>query len=140
VSPAFLLAFFGIFVTNAKGARGEKTRVRSRTRGFSPAVYFSSQAQCSKRPTSASREFCGAPSHISERLPRFPPLLVATEGRVRHTDMCLARRMAGERSGSRPLLDGVCGENGVTHVMHHLLTDFYEKYFLTSRKNGKMYS
>jgi hypothetical protein len=26
--------------------------------------------------------------HISERLPRFPPLLVATVGRVRHTDMC----------------------------------------------------
>ena len=56
VSPAFLLAFFGIFVTNAKGARGEKTRARSRTRGFSPAISFSSQtqSQCSKRPTSAS--------------------------------------------------------------------------------------
>ena len=95
--PASLLDFFGICVTNAKGARGEKTRARSRTRGFSPAVYFSSQNTNrnhhigSKRPTSASTDVGGAPSHISERLPRFPPLLVATEGRVRRTDMCFAR-------------------------------------------------
>ena len=34
---------------------------------------------------------CGAPTHISERLSRFPPLLIATEGRVRRTDMCLVR-------------------------------------------------
>ncbi len=34
--PAFLLAFFGIFVTNAKGARGEKTSAPSRTSGFEP--------------------------------------------------------------------------------------------------------
>jgi hypothetical protein len=39
VSPAFLLAFFGIFVTNAKGARGEKTRARSRTSGFEPTFW-----------------------------------------------------------------------------------------------------
>ena len=58
--PASLLDFFGIFVTNAKGARGEKTRARSRTRGFSPAVTkFIAKTNHnhrigSKRPTSAS--------------------------------------------------------------------------------------
>ncbi len=58
-------------------------------------------------PLSASTDDNGAPSHISEWLPRFPPSLIATEGRVRHTDKCLARRTVDERNGSRPLLDGV---------------------------------
>ena len=34
--PAFCLAFLGSGGTRAKGMRGEKTRARSRTRGFSP--------------------------------------------------------------------------------------------------------
>jgi len=34
--PAFSLAFLGSAGTRAKGIRGEKTRARSRTRGFSP--------------------------------------------------------------------------------------------------------
>ena len=37
------------------------------------------------------------PTHISERLPRFPPSLEATVGRVRHTDMCEARRNFDEK-------------------------------------------
>ena len=143
--PASLLDFFGIFGIRAKVARGEKTRARSRTRGFSPSITFfianinRNHHSGSKRPTSASSKLSGAPAHISERLPRFPPSLIATEGRVRHTDMCLARRTVDERSGSRPLLDRACGVSGAMHVMHRLHTDFLKKYFLTPRKNGKMY-
>jgi hypothetical protein len=119
-----LLNFLGIFGTNAKGARGEKTRARSRTRGFSPAVTFfiantnRSHHCSSKRPTSAFRESVTHLTHISERLPRFPPLLIATVGRVRHTDMCLVRTEVCEESGNRPLLDGVQWYASYEQIVH----------------------
>ena len=92
--PLHCWIFLG-FLSQMQRAREAKKRGRGRGQEeFSLSVTFfiantnHSHRSCSKRPTSASIEYVTHPTHISERLPRFPPLLTATEGRVRHTDMC----------------------------------------------------
>jgi hypothetical protein len=94
----------GNFRHEGEGCTGRKNEGAVADQRFLTGSYFFHRkhiaiiAVVRSRPTSASKEVSGAPTHISERLPRFPPLLIATEGRVRHTDMCLARRTVDEEA------------------------------------------
>jgi len=110
--PASLLAFLGISDTKAKGARGEKTRARSRrSRILTGFVIFIANTDRnhrsgSKRPTSASTEPVTRPERLSVRLSHLPPSLCCDRGVLRRTDIRRARTIFGEKkrksTASRP--------------------------------------
>ena len=106
--PASLLAFWEISGRKLHGARGEKTRMRLRTRWVLTSFYFSFLIQTriahrshssSKRPTSASIESATLQMHI-RTAPALPTVFVfetKTVGRVRHTDMRCSRTIFNEK-------------------------------------------
>ena len=141
--PLHCWIFLG-FLSQMQRAHEAKKRGRGRGPEDSHRLFFFKRNRKHNHtirsgPLPLPRWFSDAPAHTSVCLRAFPQSLVATGVRSRHTDVCLARKTVSEGSGSRPLLDRARGKNRIMNVMHHLLTDFYKKYFLTLIKNGKMY-
>ena len=139
-SPASLLEILAISDTKAKGARGEKTRARSRRSriliGF--CYFFIADADhdhhCdSKRPTSAST------AHVT-RHSAHP------HGRSASVELCFVEQSSTGVANAMP----VCARRGEWLMeeaevdrfskKYYLFTVYGLKYFLTSLKNGKMYS
>ena len=126
--------FWG-FPTRRRKVREAKKRGCGRGGvGFSPALLFfiantnRNHRSSSKRPTSASAEPVTRPRRLSVRLSHLPPSLLGDRGVLRRTDIRRARTEVSEEKR----------KSAASRRVHRLCTDFYEKYFLTPQKFGKI--